>query len=146
MKNKSGITMTMLIISIAIMVLLMTSSVIIGTGYITDAKYDDFKTMVSEVSNSVNAYLLENGTLPFTSSNQSILYNNYSSDFAKEVEEKGDAKNKLYIVDIAKLGNFTIKNGKGEKGATDIFVVAENTNNVYYLKGYKYKGKMYYGV
>ena len=27
----------------------------------------------------------------------------------------------------------------------DIFVVAENTNNVYYIKGFKYKGKTYFG-
>ncbi len=147
MKNRQGITMTILAISIAIMLLLLTSSVIIGSGYISDAKLDDFKTMVTVASNSINAYKLENGTLPTLSSNDSILYNNYTSDFANEVIEKGDSKNKLYVVDVNKLNDFSnIKNGRGTVSNKDVFVVAENSNNVYYLKGYKYKGKMYYGI
>lgn len=26
----------------------------------------------------------------------------------------------------------------------DVFLVTENTNNVYYLKGFKYRGKVYF--
>ena len=39
---------------------------------------------------------------------------------------------------------YTIKSGKSSVADRDVYVVATNTNNVYYLKGFKYKGKVYY--
>ena len=144
MNKKSGITMTVLAVSIAVMLLLITASTIIGSGYVNDARYDGFKTMVSAVSDNINAYLLENGELPIN--NESVLYNSFGSDFAKEVEKKGDQYNRLFIVDISKLNNYTINEGKGDISNGDVFLIAENSNNLYYLKGFTYKDKKYYGL
>lgn len=44
------------------------------------------------------------------------------------------------------LEDATIKRGQGTVMDKNVFVVAENTNNVYYIKGFKYKGKVYFGL
>ncbi|MBR1883638.1 MAG: hypothetical protein IJ809_01605 [Clostridia bacterium] len=144
MNMKSGITMTVLAVAIAIMLLLLTGSTIIGSGYINDAKFEEYNEMLNAVSSSVNAYVLANKSLPIN--NEAIIYNNFDVEFGKEVISKGDQYNKLYIVDVTKLGNYTIKEGRGSISNKDVFVVAENTNNVYYLKGYEYKNAKYYGL
>lgn len=144
MNKKSGITLTVLAVSIAVMLLLITASTIIGSGYVNDARYDGFKTMISVVSDNINAYLLENGELP--TNNESVLYNSFDASFAKEVEKKGDQYNRLFIVDVTKLNNYTINEGKGNTTNGDVFLIAENSNNIYYLKGFKYKDKIYYGL
>ncbi len=144
MNKKSGVTMAILAISVAIMTIIMTSSVIIGLGYINTSKLDSFNTMLQTVSDSVNAYVIDEKSLP--TNNQSIVYNNYSKDFALEVEANGDKNNKLYIVDVEKLKDSTIKEGRGTLQNCDVFLVAEKTLNVYYLKGFKYKNVKHYGL
>ena len=149
MNNKKGVTMIILAISLAIMLTLATSTVLIGNGYVNEAKLDTFKTNMSAVSDNVNAYVLKNSKLPISDSNvQSVIYTEYGEDFKNEVIAKNDVKNKLYVVDINKLDNNVLNSlevGKGQlSNNNDVFLVAENSNNVYYLKGFKYRGKMYY--
>ena len=45
---------------------------------------------------------------------------------------------------ISKLNDYNIKKGRGNVENKDVFLVTENTNNVYYLKGFKYRGKVYF--
>ena len=144
MNKKSGVTMTVLAISIAIMLIIMTTSVIIGSGNVNDAKFDNFNTMLQSVADNVNAYMLKEGKMPIT--NQSIIYTNYSKDFALEIEAKGDKNNKLYVVDVTMLENYTLQEGRGSLQNSDVFLIAENTNNIYYLKGFNYKNVKRYGL
>ena len=65
-------------------------------------------------------------------------------EIQNSLKNKNDLTNKLYVVDVTKLSDDNIEKGKGNLTDKDIFVVTENTNNVYYLKGYRYKGKVYF--
>ena len=48
------------------------------------------------------------------------------------------------ISKYSKLNDYNIKKGRGNVENKDVFLVTENTNNVYYLKGFKYRGKVYF--
>lgn len=142
MNNKNGISLVVLVAAIAIMLIVLTSAIIIGKGNIDDAKYDEYISNVSRVSNEVNLYYLENNILPTTG--EIILLDSLESSFIAKVSENLDNMNDLYIVDINKLNDSTIKIGNGSIASKDVFLVASNTNNIYYLNGFKYKGKIIY--
>lgn len=142
-KRKSGISLMVLVVAIVVMIIVLTSAVIIGKQNIDDAKYDEYINNLNRVSNEVNQYYLSNKKLPTTSE---IVLKETIEDatFIEKVEEKNDMDNELYIVNIDLLNDSTINIGKGNKTSNDIFVVAKNTHNIYYLKGFKYKGNTIY--
>jgi len=68
------------------------------------------------------------------------------SELKAELNKNNDALNNLYVVDMSKLRTESVNIGKGSVEDMDVFIVAENTNNVYYLKGITYRGATYYGI
>ena len=142
--KKSGISMVIVITAVAIMMVLVSVASVVGTGAIETANYDEFISNVNRVADSVNVYYLQNGTLPITG--DSVNISSLPDAFKLELKNKNDAANKLFVLDISLLNDSTIKNGTGGLNNQDVFVVAEDTHNVYYLRGFEYKSKIYYGV
>lgn len=126
------------------MLTLVTTSTVIGTRAIQTAAYEEFLSKVERVSNDVNKYVIDNGELPITL--EIIAKEGLSSEFKDELNKKNDTNNNLYVIDLTKLRTESVNIGKGTVQDMDVFVVAENTNNVYYLKGVEYRGKLYYGI
>lgn len=139
---KKGLSLSTVVIAISIMLILVSSVSVIGSSAITSANFEEYKSNIDRVSDEVNIYVTDNGTLPVT--NEVIAINSLGKDFLNQVKENGDLANKFYIVDISKLNDYSIKKGKGNVENKDVFLVTENTNNVYYLKGFKYRGKVYF--
>ena len=124
------------------MLILVSSVSVIGSSAITSANFEEYKSNIDRVADEVNIYVTDNGTLPVT--NEVIAINSLGQDFLNQVKENGDLANKFYLVDISKLNDYNIKKGRGNVENKDVFLVTENTNNVYYLKGFKYRGKVYF--
>lgn len=141
-KVRKGISLSTLVIAITVMLILVSSVSVIGSSSINSANFEEYKSQIERVSDEVNIYLNENGSLPVT--NQSIAINSLGNDFLEQVKENGDLTNKFYVIDISKLDDYNIKKGKGTAENKDVFLVCDNTNNVYYLKGFKYRGKIYF--
>lgn len=139
---KKGLSLSTVVIAISIMLILVSSVSVIGSSAITSANFEEYKSNIDRVSDEVNIYVTDNGTLPVT--NEVIAINSLGQDFLNQVKENGDLANKFYLVDISKLNDYNIKKGRGNVGNKDVFLVTENTNNVYYLKGFKYRGKVYF--
>ncbi len=139
---KKGLSLSTVVIAISIMLILVSSVSVIGSSAITSANFEEYKSNIDRVSDEVNIYVTDNGTLPVT--NEVIAINSLSQDFLNQVKENGDLANKFYLVDISKLNDYNIKKGRGNVENKDVFLVTENTNNVYYLKGFKYRGKVYF--
>ena len=136
---KKGLSLSTVVIAISIMLILVSSVSVIGSSAITSANFEEYKSNIDRVSDEVNIYVTDNGTLPVT--NEVIAINSLGQDFLNQVKENGDLANKFYLVDISKLNDYNIKKGRGNVENKDVFLVTENTNNVYYLKGFKYRGK-----
>ena len=139
---KKGLSLSTVVIAISIMLILVSSVSVIGSSAITSANFEEYKSNIDRVSDEVNIYVTDNGTLPVT--NEVIAINSLGQDFLNQVKENGDLANKFYLVDISKLNDYNIKKGRGTVENKDVFLVTENTNNVYYLKGFKYRGKVYF--
>ena len=139
---KKGISMVTVLIAVSVMMILVSSVSVIGSSAISSANFEEYKSKVERVADEINIYINENGTLPIT--NQSVSINSLGGDFLEAVKEKNDLSNKFYVVDISKLNDYSIDKGKGNLNNKDVFLIAENSNNVYYLKGFKYKGKVYF--
>lgn len=139
---KKGLSLSTVVIAISIMLILVSSVSVIGSSAITSANFEEYKSNIDRVSDEVNIYVTDNGTLPAT--NEVIAINSLGQDFLNQVKGNGDLANKFYLVDISKLNDYNIKKGRGNVENKDVFLVTENTNNVYYLKGFKYRGKVYF--
>lgn len=139
---KKGVSLMTVIIAVSVMIILVSSVSVIGSSAISSANFEEYKSKVERVADEINIYINENGTLPIT--NQSVSINSLGKEFLEAAKEKNDLSNKFYVVDISKLNDYSIENGKGNLNDKDVFLIAENSNNVYYLKGFKYKGKVYF--
>lgn len=140
---KKGVSLLIVVVAISVMVILISTTIIFGTSSIKTAQYEEFLSQLNRVSSSLNEYTLQNNSLPTT--NEVVSGVSLGDDFFAELISKKDENNRLYVIDVDLLRDGTIKRGYGTVQDQDIFVVAENTNNVYYVKGFKYKGKVYFG-
>lgn len=143
MSRKSGVTLLVIIMSIVVMMIIITSASVVGSNAITQANFEEYKSSLSRVEDNINSYYLENGKLPIT--NEVVSATSLGTDFYNNVVENKDDNNKLFIVNISLLQNDTLKKGYGTVIDKDVFVVAENTHNIYYLKGFKFRGQTIYG-
>lgn len=140
---KRGITISILAVAIAIMLIIVSISTVAGIGTIRTAAYDEFLSKLTRVANDVNFYAKKNGELPIT--NEIIAKTGLPNELNELIVNNGDDNNELYVIDMKKLNTETVNIGYGTVDNMDVFLVAKNTNNIYYLKGYKYKGVTYYG-
>ena len=141
---KKGITVSILAITVVIMFILITTATVAGTRTIQTAMYEEFISKVERVSNDVNKYVVDNKSLPTTL--EIIAKEGLANELKAELNQNNDSANNLFVIDMIKLRTESVNIGKGSVEDMDVFVVAENTNNVYYLKGIKYRGKTYYGL
>ena len=139
---KKGFSLSTVVIAISIMLILISSVSVIGSSAISSAYFDEYKSQIERVSDEINIYINENGNLPIK--NEEVDINSLGTDFLNQARENGDTTNKFYVIDISKLNDYSLKKGNGNVEDKDVFLVAENTNNVYYLKGFKYRGKVYF--
>ena len=139
---KKGITATVLAITVAVMSILVTTATVVGTKAIQTAAYEEFMSKIVRVMNDVNEYVLKYNELP--TKTEIVAKEGLSYNLLNTVKEQGDAYNTLYVIDMNKLGTESVNIGHGTVEDLDVFLVAENTNNVYYLKGIKYREKEYY--
>lgn len=140
---KKGVSLLVVTVAISVMVVLISSSIIFGTQAIQTAQFEEFLSQLNRLSVSINDYVLTNNSIPTTGEVVSGI--SLGNEFMNELVSKKDENNRLFIVNMSLLKDGTIKRGSGTAEDQDIFVVAENTNNVYYVKGFKYKGKTYFG-
>lgn len=141
---KKGITISILVVTVVLMLTLVTTSTVIGTRAIQTAAYEEFLSKTQRVSNDVNKYVIDNGSLPTTL--EIIAKEGLPAGLVAELNNNKDNANNLFVIDMTKLRTESVNIGRGTVEDMDVFIVAENTNNVYYLKGVVYRGKTYYGI
>lgn len=141
---KKGITVSILAITIVLMFVIITTATVVGTRAIQTATYEEFLSKIQRVSNDVNEYVIKNKQIPTT--NEIVAKEGLPVGLIAKINENNDATNNLFVIDMTKLRTESVNLGVGTIQDMDVFIVAENTNNVYYLKGIKYKGVEYYGV
>lgn len=139
---KKGVTLSIVLIAIVVMITIITTASVVGSSAINTANFEDFKSNVSRMADAVNEYYIKNKELPVT--NEIVAADSVTNELRQLLTTRGDINSKLYVVDINKISDPTIENGTGNINNKDVYIVAENSLNVYYLKGYKYKSVKYF--
>jgi hypothetical protein len=141
---KSGVTLLVLVVAISVMFVIISSASVIGTNSINQANYEEYKSMIKRVSDDINSYYLTNNELPIN--NEIVSVDSLGMDFSNNVKNNNDENDTFYIVNIDKLNNQTITNGRGTLQNKDVFLIAKNSNNLYYLKGFRFNDKINYSL
>ena len=146
-ENSKGITLISLIITIV--VLLIISNIIIYSvkNNLGIEKLKNMQNDIENLSDKISAYYNQYGTLPIIDGE----YTN-TAKINNLISENVD-KGKFYIVDLSALENLTLTYGKDFKNINstsdkntleDIYIINETSHNIFYVKGIKSDGKMYY--
>ncbi len=141
---KKGITLTIAVMAVTIMLILITSSTVIGGSAISAANFEKFNSMLTRTSDNINEYYIKNKSLPIK--DEIIDINSLGSEFVNAVAKNNDLESTFKVVDMTKIEDPTVTEGNGTIESKDVFLVAEETHNIYYLKGFKYKGVVYFGL
>lgn len=150
-----GITLTVLMITIVIMVIL-SSTIIINVGSaITDTRKTTFASDLKVVEDAVSVYYIQNDKLPSDEgvmSEKEILTLSGSSNINYLREEfvlNGDDNENLdmgsfYKIDLSKLDIENSSKGLGE--GNDVYVASSNSLKVYYLAGISADNTKYFSL
>lgn len=139
---KKGITVSVIAIAIVIIFISISTATVIGTRTMKSATYEEYMSKLKRVEDAINLYQNKNNELPITG--EIMSKEGAPTSFLEQIKQKDDENNKLYIIDMNKISVSNVSIGYGTVENNDIFLISENTNNLYYYKGMEYKSKMYY--
>ena len=148
---KKGISMIVLLITIAVFLILVTVVTISSNKILNNTKKKQFAREIYEVQNLVDKYKYEKEEYPYTilddNTNESI-----SIDITDEIKNQFENENitednkvVLYSIDLNKIGAENITRGiKSNNNLNDIYAFSNKTGIVYYIDGYKVGNNTYY--
>ena len=148
---KKGISMIVLLITIAVFLILVTVVTISSNKILNNTKKKQFAREIYEVQNLVDKYKYEKEEYPYTilddNTNESI-----SIDITDEIKNQFENENitednkvVLYSIDLNKIGAENITRGiKNNNNLNDIYAFSNKTGIVYYTDGYKVGNNTYY--
>lgn len=144
-KSDKAITMITLIIAILIMLVISSTLIYNMKMGIESRTLNNLYSDIQVLKDKTDLYYSKYGTLP-------ILKTSYTNvkDIKSINENDGE---QYYIIDLESLENLTLNYGKGyeelKQGKpvseiVDIYVVNEQSHNIYYIKGITLDGKTYH--
>ena len=137
LKSQAGVTLTILMITIVILAILTTIVVrYVDTG--TDLRnYNYMSADIELLYSKIMAYYNEKNSIPTT-----------GDAFNVKTMLWGQASNRdnnnYYQIDLSKLYNITLNYGGGTLQNGDIYIINEQSHEVYYLKGVIVDNQTYY--
>lgn len=149
LKNSKGITLISLIITIVILLIISNAIIYSVKDNLGIEKLKNMQNDIENLSDKISAYYNQYGTLP-------IIDGEYTN--TKEIKNAGLInknvdKGNFYIIDLSALENLTLTYGKDFKNIKntsdkntlkDIYIINETSHNIFYVKGIKSDGEMYY--
>lgn len=148
--SKKGFSLVALMATVTIMVILMTTIIISGVNSSNNAKKIAFATEITMVEQSVNSYGDRNDGLYPISNNISLDLALLTPKAISQFQDNGETitNNKINLceIDYSKAELSSLKFGNKKNGENDIYVVSDKTGKVYYAKGYKIGGEIFFGV
>lgn len=145
LKSNKGVTMVALGVTILIIVIITSTLVYNSFTGMSTRTLNNMYNDVELLENKIAAYYVKYGQLPILN----LLYTDISTIKDINVNDNGN----YYVIDLSLLPNLTLNFGKGYKSIkqgdtsnNDVYVINEQSHNVYYPAGVKYDGIMYYTV
>ena len=155
LKSQNGVTLTSLVIAVAV-ILILTGTIIVNvTGNLKTEKLRNMQSDIENLRDKVSTYYAQYGKIP---ADTSIEYTNInglqSAGVISEVADTG----KFYVLDLSAMENVTLNYGKDyEKirnkeatteeqinSLTDLYIINEASHNIFYVDGIELDGDRYY--
>lgn len=147
-KNQKGITLISLVIVLSVIVILsFTISVNMG-GITEQSQKSKLDSDLTQIGEKISQYYSRNKQLP--------IINKYTETSNFEASKNVNDGTDYYVLDLDELGDLslnygkdydTIKNTNVETSVTqvsDVYVINQISQTVYYAKGINYEGKTYF--
>ena len=147
-KVKKGISLVVLLITIAVILILLTTITISADNVINNTKKRQFAKEIYEVQNLVDKYKLENNDYPYIIEDDekktiTINVENLLEIFGSE--DITDNTVTLYPINLSKAGVENLSRGiQKNNNENDVYAFSNTTGKVYYVKGYKVGDNTYY--
>lgn len=144
---KKGISLIALMATIAILMILISTVTISAISISNNSKKNAFAIELSLIQESVDSYKIRNnGEYPTT--NTIVLNVSSVDEKVKEREFSNenivDGKILLQKLDYEKIGITSLKYGNMTEGEDDVYAVSTTSGKVYYVRGLKIGGKVYF--
>jgi len=140
-KSNKGVALATLVIAIIVMLTIAGTIVYTSTDTIKLRKLDDMYNDIRLLEQKVSKYYLENDDIP-------VLDKIELTGIVNENINPNDKEN-YYIIDLEKLGVFTLNYGKEYKeygsnnSKNDVYIINEASHTIYYVKGIEINGTTY---
>lgn len=153
--KKSGIALISL--TIVIIVLVMLASLVTYASYdiISESQKVTFAKDITTINDAIEEYYTVNGSLPIFDGGVAVSVAEYKEKITQirdekslnqlvyEIELNDDSEATFYEIDLSKIEIDNLKYGV-KSDENDIFMVSNQSNKVYYLKGYDILSKVYF--
>lgn len=143
--NKKGISLMVLMVTIAVMTMLLTTATIAGLKSMDRTKKIKFASELAFIKESVDSYMVNNNKYPV--SNTIILdVSKISASSISQFDSESISNNKinLYEIDMNLLGKMDTVYGQKSGGNDDVFAISKDTKKIYYIRGLKVSSITYY--
>lgn len=149
---KNGISLVVLIITIAILSALTGITIVLTGNELDSAELTKFIEDLDSVGEAVNYYYVSNGNMPttddiYTQSTLLTLLNDSvgRAKLEEQINNNGDAEDEFYKIDMSLLPVSDTNKGLGLTRA-DIFVIDEDLKTIYYVQGKRIGDEYYYCI
>lgn len=141
---KKGMTVVAMATIVLVLVIILSVVVVNGSKAIETSKKIEFLSEILDVQEEVLDYYKQNNDLPILGEVK-INVENVSTTELNEFEAEDIVENEVILneLDISKLSLASYKFGD-KSDSKDIYLVSQKTKRVYYLKGIKADGIIYY--
>lgn len=143
---KKGMTLSTTVVAVAIMAILTAAALGIGINVHDSAKKTTFQSEINQIEMLVENYIKRNSGNNFQAYTWDL--SNYMIEgtlqFAGETITEG--KIEMHVVELDKIDVEDVKRGTLKDGATDRYLYSAKTGKVYYEKGIKFGGELYYRI
>lgn len=149
LKNSKGVTLVTLIVTIIVLLIVSNVTIYSVKNNLGIEKLKNMQNDIENLSDKISAYYNQYGTLPIIDGE----YTNINEIKDAELINKNVDKGNFYIIDLSALENLTLTYGKDFKNIKntsdkntlkDIYIINETSHNIFYVKGIKSDGEMYY--
>lgn len=154
--RKSGISLIVLVITIVVIIILASVTIVSVNNSIDDANITGLATNLKEIEDATQSYYLSNNKLPTPDSNTTSINKDAvvalsgasnTNALNYEIELNGDSTDsEFYEIDLNKINVTNTSTGLKSKGDNDVYYVAYPSLNVYYLRGVKAKGDIFFSL
>lgn len=155
LKQREGISLIVLVITIVIMLILagtIIASMRVSNDNALLSRFVNDLAQLEEYSRTM--YIMDN-KLPVVDEEQkmtktqllSLVKEENKSAFTAELSLNSESNDSVYYqLDLKKAGAGDVEQGMGKDGTDDIYVISSHTLKVYYLEGVDYEDEMYFSI